>query len=263
MNLIQRLKNKIIFEKRKFLSRKDQIKKTQYGFKIILDLKKDVDLYFYEDNFEKDTLSFFASILKPGNVVLDIGANIGIYTLLASIKVGSTGKVYAFEPAKWANYRLRKNIELNYRTNIEVINKAVSDHSGYCDFHICEDDAYNSLGNNPMRVVKDIKTIEVISIDEFVSQKGLSHVEIVKIDTEGADYLVLKGAKKLLSSPNPPVVFCEYNRDIKNGFNHNLNEFEEYIKSFNYQLYEIKENQLVVFNSAISSSSEIICIKNA
>lgn len=263
MSLLDRVKNKLLFQKIKYLSRKDYIKKTEYGFNIILDLKKDVDLYFYRGIFEKENLEYFGSLIKPGNIILDIGANIGIYSLMASVKTGNIGKVYSFEPADWAINRLKENIRLNKFENIEVIDKAISDISGISDFFICDDDAYNSIGNKPMREVREVKKVEITTIDDFLSSRSISHVDIIKIDTEGADYLVLKGAKQLLSSSSPPIIFCEYSRKTIDGFHHSLNEFEEYIKGFNYKIFEIQGNNLIEFNSSISQSNEIVCIKNA
>jgi FkbM family methyltransferase len=261
MQLLNKAKNKIENIKIRILSYKDIIMRSELGFRIILNLKKDVDVYFYKGNFESDTLNYFKSIIKTGDIIFDIGANIGIYTLIASLKTGSQGKVYSFEPADWAYDRLSKNIKLNEFSNIISIKKGVADYSRTADFFQCEDDAYNSIGKNPMRDVKHVNKIEITSIDDFICENNITKIDVLKIDTEGADYLVLKGAQKILQSDYPPVIFCEYNRNIKNGFDYTLEDFEQFIKSYNYNIFELHDGKLIPFDAAKSQSNEIICIK--
>lgn len=262
MNIFKRIKERIISERIKYLSGKDYYKKSKYGFDIILNVEKDVDRYFYRDYFEKENLEFFASVIKPGATILDVGANIGIYSLMASVKAGNNGKVYAFEPAEWAINRLKKNISINKFSNIEVIEKGVGEAPGHFNFYVCEDDAYNSLGNSPMEGVKEVRKIEVITVDDFVRERELSKVDVLKIDTEGADYLVLKGASSLLQSKNPPIIFCEYNKNIKEGFEFTLKDFDQFLNNMGYKVFELQNNRLIAFNSEISNSNEIICIKS-
>lgn len=261
MNFYLSAKKKFLkYKLKKIGCEKDYIHNAQLGFKIILDLRKVVDSNFFLLEFEYDYLRFFKKILKRGSKVIDVGANIGIYSLLAGKNVGSEGKVYSFEPSDWAYSRLIENLKLNNLRNVEAIKKVVSDRNGTAAFFICDDDAYNSLSFKPMRKVLRSENVSLITLDDFCEQKQIINIDVLKIDTEGADYLVLKGAQKLLRSNNPPVIFCEYNRLIKSGFDFNLTDMENLLKDADYKLFEIRGKKLLEFDSTISQTSELICI---
>jgi FkbM family methyltransferase len=195
-----------------------------------------------------------------GAVVFDVGANIGIYSLLAGKKAGQQGHVYSFEPADLAYQRLNKNIRINKFENISVYKQGVSDKNGTTNFYVCEDDAYNSIGSRPMNKVKEVKNIDITSIDEFCIKNNIRRIDVLKIDTEGADLLVLQGAKSVLTSETPPIIFCEFNKNIKSGFNFSLDDYRDFIISMKYRIYEIKNNMLHEFNPVQSNASEILCI---
>ena len=87
-------------------------------------------------------------------------------------------------------------------------------------------------------------------------------IHLLKIDTEGADYLVLKGAAKMLDK-FAPIIFCEYNRSTEKGFEYKLGDLIDLMKSKSYDLYEIKKGKLIYFDPVTSNSSDLICFKNS
>jgi FkbM family methyltransferase len=206
-------------------------------------------------------LHFFAKVVSKGSTVFDVGANIGIYSLLASKRTGADGHVYSFEPSDWAFQRLNENISMNEFKNISVFKVGVSDKKGTASFHVCEDDAYNSIGSTPMQEVKSVKQIDICSIDDICTANNIKRIDIIKIDTEGADLLVLQGARGMLNSADPPIVFCEYNKNITSGYAYSLEDYRNYISGIGYKAFEFKNNMLVEFDPAQSASSEIVCIK--
>jgi FkbM family methyltransferase len=254
---------KSVFYKR--LSQKKEKKfvyKTKHGFLLDTDLNKIVDQRYYIGEFEADTLSFFESLVQPNMVILDIGANIGIFSLVASKALKNTGQIYAFEPADEPHERAGKNIHINNFNNISLIKKGISDKAGFIEFNICEDDAYNSIGDAPMdKIVKKVK-IDVTSIDEFCKEKNIMKVDLIKIDTEGAEFLAIQGGKKLLSSEDAPVIFSEFNTVAYKGFDYKLNEFEDALKSLGYKVFELKYGVLKPFDSNNCNTMDIICFKN-
>ena len=88
------------------------------GLKLLLNLKKDVDFLIYFDSFESKNLKLYQTMIKSGNIVFDVGANIGIYSLLASKSLGKDGQIYSFEPSETAFKRLNINVTLNNFKNI-------------------------------------------------------------------------------------------------------------------------------------------------
>ncbi len=236
--------------------------KSNIGFLIKLDLSKDVDCRFYLNKFETNTILFFKEIINSGDIIFDVGANIGIYSIVAGKKVGINGKVFAFEPAEWAQKRLLDNFKLNKLVNIKIITAGVSDLEGDTLFYLCEDDAYNSLGENPMQKIIKEEMIKVITLDEFCRRENITRVNIIKIDTEGADYLVLKGAKNILSKKSAPIIFCEYNRYTQVNKRFKLKDMLDFLINLDYQVYELKGKKLKFFNAEESSAEELICLKS-
>lgn len=255
---LQRKSKKII---REHILKKEFIKKTKYEFKIKLDVSRDVDKHFYWGEFEADLIDFLKSLLNDCSVFIDIGANIGIYTLLASKHIRKDGKVFAFEPSDWAYNRLKENLKLNETNNVEVFKLAVSNFTGSKQFYVCEDDAYNSLISTPMKQVQKVTKIKSIRLDDFCLENNIKDIDIIKIDVEGADFLVLMGAGNILNSEHSPIIICEFNRSIANGIKSSQDEFVFFMKGLSYRFFTIKERKLVEIDLANTEINELICLK--
>lgn len=246
-------------EKALHKSNKDFVFHSRYKFNIRLNMELDVDRYFYLGRFEYETIWFFKKVLKPGMIVFDVGGNIGIFSLIAANKVNNSGSIYAFEPAEKANKIFNENISLNKINNISLFKLGVADKAGTLAFHVCEDDAYNSLGDKPQNDVIYTTEIEVISIDEFCKKNGIEKIDVLKIDTEGAESKIIAGAKRMLEGNKAPIVFCEYNRRVQSK--DDLAKLEASFKDYGYKLYYLKYGTLKKFNSN-SPSSDIIALKD-
>jgi len=232
-----------------------------YKIKIWLNLRRDVDRGIFYGSFEFDNAFIFFDFIKQGDVILDIGANIGFYSLLAAKKLQDTGKVYSFEPSKFVLEELKTNIEINKYYNVEAFDFALSDTVGKRDFYKCEDDAYNSLITKPMLKVVSTDVVEVITIDEFVKINNIKKIDIIKIDAEGLDFAILKGALETLKKFRP-IIFCEYNNFYLND--NSKTAFINYLEENGYELLLAKKNKLSLsiekFYQSNKSASEIICL---
>jgi len=160
--------------------------------------------------YEAETTELLLQLLKPGMTFVDVGAHIGYYSLLASIKVGPKGKIYSFEPEP-NNYNfLIRNIMLNDCKNIFAIQKAVADFTGKANFVIAPYSVSHSL--YPDETVPNIATIqvEVVSLDDFFSQLGWPKVDVVKMDIEGAEVRALRGMKGLCKRCPDLILITEF-----------------------------------------------------
>lgn len=159
--------------------------------------------------YEPLQTKLFLETLKAGDVFFDVGANIGYYSILASSKIGNTGKVYSFEPDIHNVQILEKNIELNNASNVKITKKAVSDKTGFVNFKssaLSKGDSAISISNSEGNI-----SIPSITLDDFVAETGV-YPNVIKIDVEGAEIMALKGAKGLFSRAKQPIVlFIEYN----------------------------------------------------
>ena len=158
---------------------------------------------------EPDTVNYFNMAVKPGMTAVDIGAHVGYYTLLFSRLVGEAGEVFAFEPEAENFEMLQKNVALNGPRNVTLMRKAVSNGPGPVLLHL-------SLGNPGGHSIFPIpsyhRTIEVesVSLDDYMDAIGRKIVDVVKIDVEGAEYVVLLGMTRSLQRNHDIQVVMEY-----------------------------------------------------
>jgi FkbM family methyltransferase len=151
---------------------------------------------------------FFQRTIQPGSVVYDIGANVGIYTLLSSVLCGDTGKVFAFEPDPHNIEYLWKHVQLNQLNNISIIEYAISNKSGNLSFESTSDHCTSHLSDNGKLKVK------AITLDQFVSDNTNSPPDYIKIDVEGAENLVLEGGHKTLRQHKPKIFLATHGYEI-------------------------------------------------
>lgn len=144
--------------------------------------------------YETDKQACLASLLKPGMVFFDVGANAGFYTLAAARLVGETGRVFAFEPLAENVTNLRKHIQLNALRNTAIVQAAVADENTLSGFDVAPSKAMGALG------VNGDYWVPTVSLDHALAHFGFPGPDVIKLDVEGAESRVLKGAATLLAA---------------------------------------------------------------
>jgi FkbM family methyltransferase len=141
---------------------------------------------------------------------VDVGANVGYFTLLMG-KNAPLGKVYAFEPIPLNASLLRASAELNGFENIEIIQCAVGASVGNAALSQSTDSAYSSILDTERKPVERLIRVPMVTLDNFVRDRLIKSIDVLKIDVEGAEGLVLQGSKSLLSDPErrPKLVLME------------------------------------------------------
>lgn len=165
------------------------------GHRMWLDDKDTLELGVHEV-YEPVETALLKKELKPGDTFLDIGANIGYYTLIAARIVGPKGKVFAFEPDPTNFGLLKKNVEDNGYTNVTLVNKAVSDRSQRLKLFLNE----TNRGDHRVYDSKDGRKsipIQAIALDGYFKKLD-KKVRLIKMDIQGAEAQALKGMKGLI-----------------------------------------------------------------
>jgi FkbM family methyltransferase len=232
-----------------YLGDRKALTRTVWGHKMFVDTR-DLSLtphILLDGYWEMWITQFFLSRIQPGMTVVDIGANIGYYTLLAAQQVGATGKVYAFEANPQVFNTLVQNVEINGfgdRTILE--NQAVYSHSTLLKFN-----RFNTYhGSSTTRTIpeefveeyrNEIEEIEVtaISLDSYFEQQP--KIDLIKMDAEGSELFIFQGMKTLLTqNPQLQVIFEFYPGFI---WERKLDPraFLEELQSYGFELREIKE----------------------
>jgi FkbM family methyltransferase len=162
---------------------------------------------FVFDRYEPVTDAHLADALRPGMVVLDIGAHVGYYTLVAARAVGPSGKVHAFEPCAETLSLLRTNVRANGFANVEIHPFAAGSGDSKRTLHVTG--SSDSHGLFPHPLTETVRTTEVRTVRAAQVVQG--RVDLVKIDVEGAEFEVLDGMRDLVSSEDPSVLIVEWN----------------------------------------------------
>lgn len=165
-----------------------------------------IDLWLYGSSESR----LLTQLMHPGDVFLDIGANYGVYSLLAAYLGGSTSTVYAFEPQDRVAAALAASLPANGLTNVSVVNAVVASKVGVTEFFApTSGSGVGSVFQSHAEQHSAARMIRVPSttLDEFAKSQSLTRVDLVKIDVEGAEFEVLSGAQLVLSKFRPFVWF--------------------------------------------------------
>ncbi|PWH85275.1 FkbM family methyltransferase [Brumimicrobium oceani] len=174
-----------------------------------LDLKLDdwiQENIFFLGEYEKAELGVLENHLKPGDTFLDLGANLGVFTLHASRIVGINGKVISFEPFL-TNYKaLKKHAEVNHLTNVKIEKLAVGSESGRITLY--HDESEDNLGMVTANYVENAvkEEVEVVSIDDYLLRAPSLTINFIKIDIEGFEYSTLLGLEQTLRKFYPKIL---------------------------------------------------------
>lgn len=180
------------------------------GHQMYLDPRTEHGLGYITGTFEQDVTKIFEMYIRPNTIVLDVGANVGFYTLLAASLVGEGGRVYAFEPQPDVRALLVRSVAVNgYKARCQIVPLGVSNKAGTATFYLgSRDSIYASLFAN--QNTEGTVIIETVTLDKFFAMEGWPSVDLIKMDIEGAEKYALEGMIEL-SRRNPQLkLILEY-----------------------------------------------------
>ncbi len=177
------------------------------GILLKLDLEDWIPQNIYFLNaYEEKEINFIEDFLKEGDCFIDVGANIGLFSLVASKRVGSSGKVIAFEPFK-RNYRILCNhILMNQASNVQSENIAISNVSGKMRLHLNEKEKNFGMVSGVSNEHTYTEEAMTICLDAYMETKIKSRVHLIKIDIEGLEYQAILGMLETIERHKPTLL---------------------------------------------------------
>lgn len=189
---------------------------------------------------------FVESLLRPGMTVLDIGAHHGLYTLLASRRVGPHGSVLAFEPSLRERNHLIRHLRVNGCRNVRVESVALGSAAGWSELFVVEDLETGCNCLRPPRVSQSTIRMPVFleTMDNWLYRRGIDRVDFIKLDVEGAELGVLEGAARLLRRPDRPMILAEV-EDLRTGvWGYAAREIVGFLRQYGYAWFRFTDKGL-------------------
>lgn len=217
--------------------------RLQPGVRMRLFLDSEVSYGIYAKNFEMKERVFHNAFLRPGDIYLDVGANIGLFTLIAAHRVGNDGHVYALEPTSTSFQRLLTNIRLNRFSNVSPFQIALSDAPGQVSMLVSLDgyDGRNSLTSPTAGEKFTSEMVSALTLDQFVHDQHLDNkITMIKIDVEGWETHVLAGGQGVLSAADAPILQIEFAEEARASAGSTSDELYRSLTSLGYQLFSFE-----------------------
>ena len=254
--------------------KKDDIILTYHDIKLAFDFSQSIcraeGILNMEGNPEQDDFDFLISCISDGDVFMDIGANVGVVSLYVNRQIPQVGAIYSFEPLPPTYEQLKHNIFLNENMDkIHTFNIGLSDKKGNFDFYLPGADEAASMQPNMdeyyMRecingIYTGKKKIEKIScevdtLDSFVVMHNIEKVDVIKIDTEGNEYAVLRGGANVLRKCTP-LIYAEMLRKHAARFGYHPDEIIDFMGTLGYSCFVFSEGQLRKFEHMSENTVE-------
>jgi len=244
-----------IAKSRGLLGKSKQVEVRRGGVRWRLDLEEGIDFSIYLlGAFERSTVATLRELVKAGDVVLDIGANIGAHTLGLAKNVGAAGKVYAFEPADFAFQKLLRNLALNPELERRTKASQVMLGSGaekppngvYASWPLEKVDSVHPKHRG--RFVSTEGAV-VDTLDGFVAREKVSRINLIKMDVDGHELPVLQGGRSVLRE-HRPVIVMEMSPYVHAEEQNSFAAVIEVLKEFRYKIEDARNRKTLPLDAA-------------
>lgn len=197
--------------------------------------------------YEKGELKRFSEVIRPGMTVVDVGANLGTYSAVALDRLQGRGRLLAVEPARenffWLHRNTRHNLGKMRSNRVALVRAALSDQGGWAILH------KNPSNKGDNRLYQDIllpkqERVQTTTLDALCKKHGINSIDVLKIDVQGFEVRVLRGAEKILRASPRCHLFCEFWPDGMRKSGTGTEGFLKILKANRFRLFEVAGNRL-------------------
>jgi FkbM family methyltransferase len=228
-----------------------------WGYKINMwrDSAQSRFLAFFS-HLDWEEFNFMKNYLRKNDTVFDVGANIGLYTLWMVNCAGSSIQVTSFEPDEKNYSRLVTDIGLNNLTNVTIEKLALSNSTGKLNFTAGKD-VWNHIVFQPEHKQSGYE-VDAVTLDQYCETKGITHIAMLKIDIEGAEYYAFQGAEKTLQAGMIDVILFEINYTIRR-YNLKSAQVCNLLAKHGYYLYtyQVDKNEISKFEGEVNEDEQM------
>lgn len=213
--------------------------------------------------WEVETASFLHRWLRPGMTVVDAGAHVGYYTLLASSQVGPAGRVIAFEPHPVLGEVLRRNVQRARGANVTVVPQALGRAAGTAHLVLHTSDNYgaSSLRPDDSTAHRPRVPVQVTTLDEHLARAGGPRVDVLKLDVEGAELDVIDGARRTLAANPGIMLVVEFLRENAQRFGRDVADLEARLRALGFLLYTLGPNGPLLYQPVTEQAANVVAVR--
>jgi FkbM family methyltransferase len=219
---------------------------------ILADLRTPLGLQLYRYGYRDPDLDLVARLLSPGDLFVDGGANVGLFTLVAAGRVGPSGRVVAFEPGRAVRAQLIENVSLNGFAQVDVMPFALSSAPGEAAFQEFD---LGGAGMNHLAPTAGesgrVQTVALVTLDATILASERRRLALIKLDLEGAEHAALRGAGALLADARPDLLL-EVEAAHLARMGSSPAAIAETLRGYGYQFYRLTEDHGGLRLSAIA-----------
>lgn len=200
---------------------------------------------FWYGYYSRDIVLLLDKLLRPGMVVMDVGANIGEITLASARRVGKLGRVYAFEPMLTLNARLQEHVDSNHLSQVTTFCLGISDHVGRAEIYAANGEFHDGTNHTGLVTLYPssvrgaaVGEIELQTLDQVASESDIQRVDLIKIDVEGAELPALKGATETIDRFHPYFII-EIQNDTAKQAGYHARDILDFLSQQDYRFFTI------------------------
>ena len=253
----------------RYLYRRGDGKKPRYDFVvpydrglINVDTGQLIDYcILFHGHLEPTVVDIIKRVVRPGDTCIDVGANVGVHTLVMAFQTGPSGRVIAVEPDPQNFRRLRMNVDLNGARQVSLVEAAVSDRDGIATFFTCGPDAANRSLPSLKPVKEGLTPIQVRAIRgaTLAAELDMKRCDFIKVDTEGHDLIVLREFADLIQQHRPFLIF-EHNKRLWDEFEASAEDALRLLARWHYDLYIVQDGTLSPATEGLPDKCNVFCV---
>jgi FkbM family methyltransferase len=214
---------------------RDIVLETSFGARLLCSHENHIErMLLNEGHFEPESTAATLRAVKPGDVAIDVGANVGYYSLLLAQCTGPNGQVHAFEPTRWAYERSLRNLALNKHSAATI----VVNHAGLLAQERTGFEAIESRFSARILAKQTREQLRFLTLDRYCSERGIARIDFMKVDVDGYDYQVMCGAREILRNSHATLL-CELHDRALSEHGNTLAEYIALLADLGYTRGEI------------------------
>ena len=222
------------------LPQKDVVVESSFGARFVCSHENYIERMLMQDgHFEPESTAATMRAVAPGAVTIDVGANVGFYSLLLAKCVGPQGAVHAFEPTRWAYERCLRNLALN-RSLAESV---VLNHAGLLAEERAGYEAIESRFSARILARQKREQLRFLTLDRYCAERGITRIDFMKVDVDGYDYQVIAGARNILRQSNATLL-CELHAPSLIAHGSSVAEYIALLSDLGYSRSEVFDGPL-------------------